>query len=336
MGGVATFSPNGDGAGDTARFAFHMSEPGLVFGTVRDANGDKTTTFSGQAATTSGTVSWDGRRADGSYVPDGVYSVALSPRDVAGNVGSSVGTSVAVYTALSRVKAASYAFWPNDRDGYASRMWLAFELDTAARVTWTLSDPAGATVMTFLDDVESPAGRYAIPWDGRLPGGRFAPAGIYTSRVVVTDGTLRGVGGGALPCQRLPPVALDVEPVARRRRDGDHRGHGADEGEPVDHRQPARRRLVHGADREDQHVRVPRDVPALPGRLGRHAHAHGEGLRRPRWVQLVAVRLPAPLRSDPDGRPATGIAAAHRTAPDRPVPPLRGTIGSMVRPGVPA
>jgi flagellar hook assembly protein FlgD len=194
MGGVATFSPNGDGAGDTARFAFHMSEPGLIFGTVRDANGEKTTTFSGQAAATSGTVSWDGRRADGSYVPDGVYSVALSPRDVAGNVGSSVGTSVAVYTALSRVKAASYAFWPNDRDAYASRMWLAFELDTAARVTWTLSDPAGATVMTFLDDVESPTGRYAIPWDGRLPGGRFATAGIYTSRVVVTDGTLVGSG----------------------------------------------------------------------------------------------------------------------------------------------
>jgi flagellar hook assembly protein FlgD len=186
---AAVFSPNGDGVRDSLRLAFTSSEAGTVAATVKDASGTTVATFSSAMAAGPGTTTWDGRTDAGSYVPDGTYAIALRPVDRAGNRGDALSTTVVAYGALGFVATSVKAFFARDLDRYAKNTRLSFRLRAPATVTWQLLDAAGVPVVTRFDARDLAAGSYAWTWDGRLPGGAWAPSGAYRSRVVATDGT---------------------------------------------------------------------------------------------------------------------------------------------------
>jgi flagellar hook assembly protein FlgD len=188
--GPAVFSPNGDGTRDGVNVSFRSTEAGVVVAAVHDSSNHVVDSFSIAIGAGAGTITWDGRTSSGSYVPDGPYTVDLTPRDTAGNDGPALGADVVSYTALSMVRSSVGAFHPTDRDRYARTVRLSYTLDTAATVTWELVGPAGAVVATRHDHLAVAPGSYRWTWDGRLPSGAWAPVGTYTSRVTATDGTL--------------------------------------------------------------------------------------------------------------------------------------------------
>jgi flagellar hook assembly protein FlgD len=136
-----------------------------------------------------GSIAWDGRTPAGAFVPDGTYTVSLRPVDRAGNRGSPLETAVVAYGALGFVKTSVVAFHARDNDRLARTTTFTFKLRVPATVTWRLLGPGGVLVATRYEARAMAAGTYGWTWDGRLPDGSWARAGVYTSRVEATDGT---------------------------------------------------------------------------------------------------------------------------------------------------
>jgi flagellar hook assembly protein FlgD len=185
----AVFTPNGDGLSDGTRIAFGSSEAGTVQATVRDAGGAVAATFSGAMAAGAGSITWDGRTNAGAYALDGAYAIALRPVDRAGNKGEAIEVAVVAYGALGFVKSSAPSLYAQDGDGLAKSTGFSFKLFSPATVTWQLIGPGGSPVITRYDARPTTAGSYGWTWDGRLPGGAWAPSGTYYSRVTATDGT---------------------------------------------------------------------------------------------------------------------------------------------------
>jgi flagellar hook assembly protein FlgD len=182
------FAPNGDGVRDTIALAYSSTEAGTLATTVRDAGGAVVATFDAPMVAGSGSVAWDGRASSGAFVPDGTYDVALRPVDRAANRGGSISTAVVAYGALGFVASSARAIYVRDADRYAKSTKLSFRLLAPALVTWTLEKETGVTLITRVPGQSLAAGSYSWTWDGRLAGGAWAPAGIYRTRVVATDG----------------------------------------------------------------------------------------------------------------------------------------------------
>jgi flagellar hook assembly protein FlgD len=183
-----TFSPNGDGVGDTFKIAYDTTEAGFIDVTVEDASSHVVRRFSATTGSGVGGVTWLGDTDTGGYAADGTYTVAFAPRDPAGNVGTAETQAVVVYASLSSVKASVHTFFPQDGDAYAKSTALSFHLANPATVTWTLSDAAGTPVYTRYDATALAAGTYSWTWDGRNPAGAYAARGVYRLTVTATDG----------------------------------------------------------------------------------------------------------------------------------------------------
>ena len=68
--------------------------------TVLNSNGQTVRTFTGTTSVSplNFTVPWDGRNQSGQIVPDGVYTVALTSKDAAGNVSLVATNTIVVLT----------------------------------------------------------------------------------------------------------------------------------------------------------------------------------------------------------------------------------------------
>jgi flagellar hook assembly protein FlgD len=189
-----TFSPNGDGDADTIAFPFSIDEAGYVDASVRDATGALVRSFTTRVAVGPGRVAWDGLDDAGHVVHNGVYTVRLAPRDLAGNVGPYRETPAAVYKTLSHVAGSKAVFFPQDLDKYAKTTRFSFDLSVSATVDGTVIDGAGNVVLTMFDGAPLGAGTHVFDWDGRLADGTMAPRGTYTAVIRATDGELATSG----------------------------------------------------------------------------------------------------------------------------------------------
>ena len=73
------FSPNGDGSSDTTWITYSLTAAAQLHIAISAANGTIVRSWTTAAtASTSASVSWDGRTDAGSFVPDGVYTASLS------------------------------------------------------------------------------------------------------------------------------------------------------------------------------------------------------------------------------------------------------------------
>jgi flagellar hook assembly protein FlgD len=188
---MPVFSPNGDGKAETVSLGFTTNESGRVDASIRTSGGSTVRTLSVSAVAGDGSMTWDGRNTSGSVVVDGVYTVRMSPRDLAGNVGGRMDVAVGVYKSLSKVAASPAVFYPQDGDRLSPYAKLSFSLSKAATVTWQIRAASGTVVRTRYQDVALAAGTYAFNWYGTNDAGTRLPAGSYVSSVHATDGALQ-------------------------------------------------------------------------------------------------------------------------------------------------
>ena len=209
---VSTFSPNGDGAGDSIKIGFSTSEAGFIDTSVRDASNVVVRSYATATIAGSGSVTWLGDATSGATVADGRYSLTLAPRDLAGNIGSGRVQTVEVYSAVSFVRAAPGLFFPQDGDRYAPRTHLSFILRSAARITWTIRNASGAVVLTRYQDATLSPGTYAFDWNGRNQAGAFVGRGVYYSTVSGTNGQQSSRTGASIRADAFGISVSDSTP----------------------------------------------------------------------------------------------------------------------------
>jgi flagellar hook assembly protein FlgD len=198
--------------GATIALAFSTSEPGYVGVVVTDAGGAPVRTFTVNALAGPGSATWDGTSDAGSAVPNGLYTIQLTPRDYAANVGASRQSPVVVYRALGSVVTSTSVFYPQDLDTYARTTRFSFTLAQNATVSWTIRNGAGQVVRTIHDAAPLAIGPYTFAWDGRTTDGTMAPTGTYASWVVATDGTLTATGQATVVADGFRIRASDTTP----------------------------------------------------------------------------------------------------------------------------
>jgi flagellar hook assembly protein FlgD len=177
------FSPNGDGTADTSLVAWTADEPGT--GWVRIRQGSTTVRTWRVSAAGTWSVAWDGRRADGSRVPDGQYTILVKLVDAAGNARKARATVVVDRTASSLAWAQD--FYPQDGDALRPSSRLSWRLLRDATMTLRLFDERGSLVRTVWRDRSKRAGTRGWTWNGRRADGTLVPQGWYTARLTVTS-----------------------------------------------------------------------------------------------------------------------------------------------------
>jgi hypothetical protein len=143
------------------------------------------------------TVTWDGKAADGSVVPDGDYKVRLTPKDAVSNAGDAVTRPVRVVAMLGFVTSSKVVFHPHDRDSLARATRLSLTLRRPATVTWTIRNASGTVVATLLDEAALPAGVTARNYYGTATSGALLAPGRYTSFVAANDGVVASTQAAA-------------------------------------------------------------------------------------------------------------------------------------------
>jgi len=184
------FSPNGDGTRDTVALTARNPEVGALVVKVLDDHGATVRSWTTDNDSAAVALTWDGRNTAGATVPDGVYTLRVAARDLAGNTGPALERTVQVIAALRSVASTRSIFFPQDVDALAQTTHLSFSLARPMTVDWTIRNAAGAVVATRLAGAALPAGAQDWAFGGRGAGGAMLPRGHYTSIVTATDGTL--------------------------------------------------------------------------------------------------------------------------------------------------
>ncbi|HEY4190478.1 MAG TPA: FlgD immunoglobulin-like domain containing protein [Candidatus Limnocylindrales bacterium] len=187
-----TVTPNGDGVTDTLAIPFDVTESATVTAVVKAPDGKPVRTLT-LSVSGHGSVTWDGRTAAGKPARDGRYTIALSGRDAAGNVGAVAPVTVDVYAAFANVAETPALFYPQDGDALARTATVTFRLQSRAKVSIQVVDAGGVVVRTAFVDRLTPKGDVAWSWNGRVRGGAYAPPGAYRIVVTATNGTQRVV-----------------------------------------------------------------------------------------------------------------------------------------------
>ena len=181
-------TPNGDGTSESVTIPFTVSEPGAVTASIAGPDAVVVRTLRLPVAEGAAELTWDGRTSTGAPVPDGAYTVTLTPRDAAGNSGAPVMAGVDVYAALAGVSRTPTLFFPQDGDRLAQK----------TLATWTLLSPAAVTIRVLDLDWNvvrtGPAGRAdaagagSWAWNGRDDAGQPVARGVYRVEVTATNG----------------------------------------------------------------------------------------------------------------------------------------------------
>lgn len=187
------FTPNGDGVADTVSLAVSSSEAGSALASVRDAGGAVVASLGAPIAGRAATLTWNGTASSGAPAPDGVYTLSLTVRDLAGNASDAQERQVVVDRTLASASLSKALFFPQDGDSLAPTVAFGFTLNGPASVDWAIVNSAGAVVRTIKAGESLVAGRYGFTWNGRDNAGRYVARGWYRAQVTATDGlaTLR-------------------------------------------------------------------------------------------------------------------------------------------------
>jgi flagellar hook assembly protein FlgD len=190
---IQWFAPNGDGFRDTVSVAATNGETGNLIVRVLDGvTGTLIKKWTVENGDAPETITWNGQTnsGGGAMAPDGLYTIRVTPQDVAGNAGAGVDRTVKLIAALRSVASSRSIFFPQDNDSLAKGTTLSFALARPMNVTWTIRNAAGQVVDTHLADAPLPAGAQTWAFYGRTSDGTMLPRGRYSSFVTASDGTL--------------------------------------------------------------------------------------------------------------------------------------------------
>ena len=182
------FSPNGDRQLDTT--ALSWTAPERASGSVKLYKGSKLVRTWKVTDVSSWKATWDGRRADGSRVGDGAYTLRVDVKDAAGN--RRVASTRLVLDRTVKGLAWSGDLSPQDGDTLKATARVGWRLARDARTTLRITDASGGVVRTAWSGRAQGDGERGWTWNGRRDDGSFAPQGRYlaTLRVRSPFGTL--------------------------------------------------------------------------------------------------------------------------------------------------
>ena len=206
------FSPNGDGVRETIALTARSTEAGALVAKVVDVHGATVRSLTVGIGSVAADLTWNGRNTAGAVVPDGVYTIRVAPRDLAGNTGPALDRTVDVIAGLRSVATSKALFFPQDLDSLVGATRLSFVLARPMTVTWTIRDAAGAVVATRVANAALPAGYQGWNFLGRGADGTMLPQGHYTSYVTATDGTLTAAQGAGFDMEAFRIRASDNTP----------------------------------------------------------------------------------------------------------------------------
>jgi spore germination protein YaaH/flagellar hook assembly protein FlgD len=180
----ARFSPNGDGASDTARLAWTSGE--TISGTARIYRGSTLIRSWTVTKATSGAVTWTGTDSAGKAVADGTYTFRISGSDAVSN-SASRSVTVVVDRTLGTVRWSRGAFYPQDGDGLVASSKVTFTLKRSSAVTLAIVSSSGAVVRTVWTKRTMAAGTWGWTWNGRNNAGALVARGNYRATVTATS-----------------------------------------------------------------------------------------------------------------------------------------------------
>jgi flagellar hook assembly protein FlgD len=206
------FAPNGDGVRETIAVTATNSEAGALVVRILDAHGALVRSWTAAVGTAPVALTWNGRNTAGAIVPDGVYTIRVAARDLAGNTGPALDRRVSVIAALRSVATSKTLIFPQDLDTLVGATRLSFVLARPMTVTWTIRNAAGAIVATRVANAVRPAGYQGWNFTGRRADGSMLPRGRYTSNVTATDGTLTATQGVGFDMEAFRLKVSDTTP----------------------------------------------------------------------------------------------------------------------------
>jgi len=172
-------SPNGDAAGERQNLAYRLVRPSTVNATLAGPEGTKVTLDSGDRQAGLYKFTWKGVDADGKTLPEGRWTWDVTAVDDLGR-SSSAERSFSLNTTLKSLTVEPSVL----RRG--SQVQIGVDLIRPARLTVKVESSRGVVLRTLANRAAS-TGHTAVAWDGRLAGGRRAPAGTYVVVVSATN-----------------------------------------------------------------------------------------------------------------------------------------------------
>jgi spore germination protein YaaH/flagellar hook assembly protein FlgD len=202
-----TFTPNGDGEGDTASLGWTISEH--ASGTLSVLSSSRTVWSRPIPPGVGGAVTWDGRDSAGVAVVSGTYTLVATVTDPAGNRTTLRSTALVNRTAgFLRWSPASW--YPQDGDALAASSTLSFRLTRGAYTTLRIYDAAGTIVRRAWTSRLLYAGTRTWTWNGRDDAGLALPQGTYRALLISSAG-----GVHTYTTRATSLAAFSVTPSAR-------------------------------------------------------------------------------------------------------------------------
>ena len=223
----AAFSPNDDGASDTTRISYTLSNPATVTIQVESTGGSAPTSLSLVRILMDGvpldageqSLLWDGRDASGLVLPDSIYTLTFTARDARGLTSPLESVNVLIDTQspiLSNLTLSDNPFTPNG-DGFADVLRIQFTVTNASpqdNAIVTFHDALGdqitlsAVLPSFAGD-----GTYSATWNGI-----GAPVdGEYGYTIHARDSAGNGqTRSGTVVRDRDGPTVTVIEPAMAR------------------------------------------------------------------------------------------------------------------------
>ena len=181
------FSPNGDGNKDRVTINQETSLEENWFGTIRDIDENIIYQYKWIERADS-TISWDGRKSDGSLADDGYYFYQLSTVDRAGNPGESRRVRFELNTEETEVLlTTNYDYFSPNGDGTKDNLLLLPRLKGSQRVKdfeLHILSENGSEVYSRTGTGDVPE---SYPWDGFSSNGNKVEDGQYTALLSVTN-----------------------------------------------------------------------------------------------------------------------------------------------------
>ncbi len=210
---TTVFSPDGDGLKDTVQVFQSSSEEREWTATLTGPGGEvvRTVVWEGRVEN----FVWDGTDAQGSVLPDGVYTYTLTAEDEAENVARPIVTRVRIDTRPTpvRITASDAGFSPNG-DGILDVLGFNLALTVREGIdSWAVAvlNAAGTRLGTIASGTELPP---MVSWDGRIDG-RPVGDGQYVAELEVRyeKGNISTGRSGAVRVDTTPPeVVVGLSP----------------------------------------------------------------------------------------------------------------------------
>lgn len=190
--GTQLFSPNADGARDTAMFSVRVRTPGTLDLTVADDAGNVVKTLADDSPTRRGWVRipWRGRGDDGQPLPDGVYSVRLRA-GAPGDKQFSSSRRVRIDTdppGITRFEVGSALTRPAGDEPVACRAVAVIDDEgTVEMDVASAGRPGHEPLRRFGPRPGRPGAEVRWHWAGTAPADTPVPPGLYTVALIARD-----------------------------------------------------------------------------------------------------------------------------------------------------